>query len=190
MIQRRHEGNVEDRPFEDESFDVVLSIFGHMFALHPEIALKEMLRVTKSGGCIGFTIWPAAELLNGKMFEAIAKHMTSVPLSPSNNNSPRHHNHILQCNVEIQKSYRRLDINDNVKDIHFEEGVDKMPLSSPNHYWKMLSTKFGPIIKTIQTLKDTQKIKSLKKDILKAIMPHFHDNILKLDYLITVTKKE
>ncbi len=41
------EGNVEDLPFEDESFDVVLSSFGHMFAPHPEVAIKEMLRVTK-----------------------------------------------------------------------------------------------------------------------------------------------
>jgi ubiquinone/menaquinone biosynthesis C-methylase UbiE len=118
MIQREHEGNVED-----ESFDVILSIFGHMLALHPEIDLKEMLRVTKSGGCIGFTIWHTAELLNGKMFEAIAKHMPSVPLSPSNNNSPSSHNHILQCIVEIQKSYRRLDIIGYLKDIHFEEGI-------------------------------------------------------------------
>jgi ubiquinone/menaquinone biosynthesis C-methylase UbiE len=118
MIQREHERNVEDG-----SFDVILSIFGHMFALHPEIDLKEMLRVTKSGGCIGFTIWSTAELLNGKMFEAIAKHMPSVPLSPSNNNSPSRHNHILQCIVEIQKSYRRLDINGYLKYIHFEEGI-------------------------------------------------------------------
>ena len=41
------EGNVEDLPFEDESFDVVLSSFGHMFSPHPEVAINEMLRVTK-----------------------------------------------------------------------------------------------------------------------------------------------
>ena len=70
------EGNVEDLPFEDESFDVVLSSFGHMFAPHPEVAIKEMLRVTKSGGGgrIAFATWPA-ELANGRLFEAIAKHM-------------------------------------------------------------------------------------------------------------------
>src|SRR4028119_972727 len=33
-------GDVECLPFEDESFDVVLSSFGHMFAPHPEIAIK------------------------------------------------------------------------------------------------------------------------------------------------------
>jgi ubiquinone/menaquinone biosynthesis C-methylase UbiE len=41
------EGNVKDLPFEDEIFDVVSSIFGYMFALHAEIAIKAMLRVQK-----------------------------------------------------------------------------------------------------------------------------------------------
>ncbi len=44
------DGDVEDLPFGDDSFDVVLSSFGHMFAPHPEVVIKEMLRVTKSGG--------------------------------------------------------------------------------------------------------------------------------------------
>ena len=37
------EGNVKDLSFEDESFDVVLSSFGHMFSPHPEVAINEML---------------------------------------------------------------------------------------------------------------------------------------------------
>ena len=32
------------------SFSVVLSSFGHIFAPNPEVAIKEMLCVTKSGG--------------------------------------------------------------------------------------------------------------------------------------------
>ncbi len=41
------EENVEDLPFEDESFDVVLSSFGHMFAPYPEIAIKECYELQK-----------------------------------------------------------------------------------------------------------------------------------------------
>lgn len=62
----------------------------------------------------------------------------------------------------------------------------KIPLSSPNHYWKMAITKMGPIINAINNLKDAQKIEDLKMDLLKAILlPYFHDNTLNLDYLIT-----
>jgi len=50
------EANVENLPFEDEIFDVVLSIFGHMFApSHPEVAMKEMIRVAKPGSRITFS---------------------------------------------------------------------------------------------------------------------------------------
>ncbi len=49
------EGDAEDLPFEDESFDVVLSTFGHIFAPNQELAGKEMLRVLKKSGRLGFT---------------------------------------------------------------------------------------------------------------------------------------
>ena len=99
------EGNVEDLPFEDESFDVVLSSFGHMFAPNPEIAIKEMLRVTKRKGRIAFATWPA-ELANGRLFEAIAKHM---PYSSANKDTTsRYPSHLLQCNGEFQKLYRNV----------------------------------------------------------------------------------
>jgi ubiquinone/menaquinone biosynthesis C-methylase UbiE len=76
------ETNVENLPFEDEKFDVVLSSFGHMFATHPQVAIKEMLRVTKPGGRIAFSTWPA-ELVNGKLFDIITKYIASSSPSPS-----------------------------------------------------------------------------------------------------------
>src|SRR5262245_5758702 len=36
-----HVGDVEELPFPDGSFDVVLSQFGHMFAPRPDLAVKE-----------------------------------------------------------------------------------------------------------------------------------------------------
>jgi hypothetical protein len=77
-----------------------------------------------------------------------------------------------------------------VKNIHFERGTLNLPLSSPNHYWKVLSTKFGHIINVIQTLgNESEKIESLRTDFVDAIVPFIHENILRLDYLITVSKK-
>jgi ubiquinone/menaquinone biosynthesis C-methylase UbiE len=43
-----HSWDVEDLPFEDASFDVVVSRFGHMFAHRPSVALSEMLRGTQT----------------------------------------------------------------------------------------------------------------------------------------------
>ena len=58
------EGDVEALPFEESSFDVVLSQFGHMFAPRAEVATREMLRVLKPAGRIAFSTWPP-ELLTG-----------------------------------------------------------------------------------------------------------------------------
>ena len=43
------QGDAEDLPFPDNSFDVVFSSLGHMFTPSPEVAAKEMVRVTKEG---------------------------------------------------------------------------------------------------------------------------------------------
>jgi SAM-dependent methyltransferase len=44
-------------PFEDHSFDVVASTFGHMFAPDQEAAARELVRVCRPGGTIGLCCW-------------------------------------------------------------------------------------------------------------------------------------
>ena len=184
------EGDAENLPFEDGSFDVVLSSFGHMFASQPKAAMREMLRVMEPGGRIAFATWPP-EHANGKMFEAMAKHVPPIPppstLSPfsSHNNMPSPPSPMQWGHPEVVKKRLGSD----VRDIHFERGVIKKPVLSPNHYWETSSTKGGALIQAIQTIKDPQKIESLRNDILQAIVPYLCENILRLDYLITVATK-
>ena len=63
---------MENLPYNDASFDYVLSQFGHMFAPRHDIALSEMLRVLKPKGIIAFSTWPP-ELLTGRLFALTAK---------------------------------------------------------------------------------------------------------------------
>jgi SAM-dependent methyltransferase len=51
------EGRADALPFEDESFDRVLSVFGHTFAPRPERDASELLRVCRPGGAIGICGW-------------------------------------------------------------------------------------------------------------------------------------
>lgn len=170
------EYNAEDLPFGGESFDVVVSSFGHMFAQNPEVAIKEMLRVLKRGGRVAFATWPA-ELVNGKLAEVMARHL------PAQNNPPPSP---MQWGIPDVVQNR---LGSGVKEIHFERGFVNIPILSPNHYWRMTSTKSGPLIQVIQNLKDAQKVESLKKDVLQAIAPYTHDNMLRLDYLVTMATK-
>ncbi len=176
------EGDVENLPFEDNSFDVVLSSFGHMFAPQSDVAIGEMIRVTKPGGRIAFATWPP-EHANGRMFDTMAKHISNISSSDNNPSPPP--SPMQWGNPDVVK--KRLG--GKVTGIHFERGVIKKPVLSPNHYWQTASTKGGTLMQAIQTLKDPQKVEDLKKDILQAIAPYMHDNVLRLYYLITLATK-
>ena len=66
------EGDAESLPFEDASFDVVLSLIGAMFAPRPDLVARELLRVCSPGGTIAMGNW-TAEGFVGLMFKTIAK---------------------------------------------------------------------------------------------------------------------
>lgn len=51
------EGNAEELPYDDESFDVVLSMFGLMFAARQERIEPELRRVVRRGGQIALANW-------------------------------------------------------------------------------------------------------------------------------------
>src|SRR4029077_2546755 len=51
------QADAEALPFPDESFDVVVSTFGVMFAPDQERSAAEMVRVCKRGGKIGLANW-------------------------------------------------------------------------------------------------------------------------------------
>ncbi len=66
------DGDAEDLPFPDASFDVVLSTFGTMFAPDQERTANELLRVCRPGGKIGLANFPPDSLAAG-FFRAAAK---------------------------------------------------------------------------------------------------------------------
>src|SRR5215204_6592611 len=73
------EGDAQALPFEDKSFDYVLSTFGAMFAPDQEKAAAELLRVCRSGGKIGMANWPPRGLIGGGMFRIVAEHAPPPP---------------------------------------------------------------------------------------------------------------
>lgn len=73
--------DAEDLPFEDETFDVVTSLIGAMFAPRPERVASELARVCVPGGTIAMGNWTAAGFV-GKMFKTFARFI-SPPGMPS-----------------------------------------------------------------------------------------------------------
>lgn len=76
------EGDAEALPYEDATFDAVVSLIAAMFASHPELVASELTRVCRPGGIIAMANWTGPGFV-GQMFKAIAKH-----IAPSGMPSP------------------------------------------------------------------------------------------------------
>jgi ubiquinone/menaquinone biosynthesis C-methylase UbiE len=68
------EADAEALPFDDGSFDAVLSTFGCMFTPNPPRAAAEMLRVCRRGGRIGMANWTPEGFI-GQVFKLLGKHV-------------------------------------------------------------------------------------------------------------------
>jgi SAM-dependent methyltransferase len=64
------EADAERLPFEDESFDVVMSAIGVMFAPHHQDAADELVRVCRPGGTIALLSWTPEGMI-GALFRAM-----------------------------------------------------------------------------------------------------------------------
>jgi ubiquinone/menaquinone biosynthesis C-methylase UbiE len=68
------EGDAEQLPFPDEHFDVVMSMFGAMFAPDPERVASELAHVCRHGGRLAMANW-TPEGFTGKMLRLSSRHV-------------------------------------------------------------------------------------------------------------------
>jgi SAM-dependent methyltransferase len=72
------EGDAEALPYEDASFDAVVTMYGAMFAPRPELVAAELKRVCKPGGIIAMANWTPAGFI-GQMFKASTAYIPPPP---------------------------------------------------------------------------------------------------------------
>ncbi|HEX8121077.1 MAG TPA: class I SAM-dependent methyltransferase [Solirubrobacteraceae bacterium] len=70
--------DAEALPFEDASFDVVMSSLGAMFAPRHEVTARELLRVVRPGGTLGMANW-TPEGMVGQMFKLMGPYAPPPP---------------------------------------------------------------------------------------------------------------
>jgi SAM-dependent methyltransferase len=72
------EGDAEALPYEDASFDAVISCVGVMFAPHHQAAADELLRVARPGAKIGLLSWTPEGFI-GQMFATMKPYAPPPP---------------------------------------------------------------------------------------------------------------
>lgn len=75
------EGDAEQMPYGDCSFDCVVTMFGAMFAPRPERVAAEMARVLKPGGRLAMANWTPGSF-TGQMFKVGARYNTAPSRVP------------------------------------------------------------------------------------------------------------
>ncbi len=75
------QGDAEALPYEDNTFDLVMTMFGAMFAPRPDVTAGELVRVCKPGGTIAMANWtPTGH--SGQMFKLAVKYLPPPDMPP------------------------------------------------------------------------------------------------------------
>jgi SAM-dependent methyltransferase len=173
------EADVEDLPFEDASFDAVLSTFGAMFAPNPQRVAAEVLRVCRRGGKIGFANWTPDGFI-GQLFKTIGKHVAP----PAGVESPA----LWGTNQRIDELFGAQGAAIQIQTRQFV-----FRYRSPEHWLDIFKTYYGPVLKAFAAL-DVKAQPALAADLIALIdrFNHARDGsmVAPSDYLeIVITRK-
>jgi ubiquinone/menaquinone biosynthesis C-methylase UbiE len=170
------EGDAEDIPFPDASFDVVLSTLGAMFAPNQEKTAGELLRVCRPGGKIGMANWTPNGFV-GEMFRVTGKHVPPPPgLRPPA---------LWGTEERLQELFGDLAVATQV----FRRRNFVFRYRSVDHWLEVFRTYYGPVAKAFAAL-DAEHQQAYADD-LRALVARFnraHDGTVAVpsDYLEVV----
>lgn len=146
------QADAEALPFEDASFDAIVSTYGVMFASRPEAAAAELARVCRRGGRIALTTWLRGSSVEA-MFDVMRRYM---PASPGQ--APR-------SPFEWGRVDRIRELLGQAFDLRFEEGVSFYREPSAEAAWQTFSTGYGPTRALAASL-DGDRREALRADFI------------------------
>ena len=132
------EGDAEAMPFDDASFDAVISCVGVMFAPDHQRAASELLRVCKPGGTIALASWCPDSFI-GELFRTTAKH---VP-QPAGLQPP---------GLWGTEDRVRSLFGDGVSEVRARRRTYNFRYRSPRHFVDTFRTYYGPTHKAFAAL--------------------------------------
>ena len=174
------EGDAEELPFDDQSFDVVLSTFGCMFAPNHRAAASEIARVLRPGGRMGIAAWrPDGSI--GRFFVTIVKY---APPPPPDFQPPP----LWGVRDHVSGLFEGLGI-----DLEFEDSAAHWRFDSLDETVEEYSTKFGPIVQLRPLLEPEGRWEALNDDLREMFeglaYPEDGGVAFDGDYLITRGEK-
>lgn len=167
------EGDAENLPYPENSFDIVISQFGHMFAPRADSVVQEIHRVLKPGGLFAFASWPPEHLM-GRVFALVDSYgdsATFITSSPELWGDP----HVITKRLENL-----------FETPFFERGVMLTPALSKSHRRLAFERSFGPLRQVMQGLaNEPEKLTQLREVMDNLIEPFCINNQCHQSYLMS-----
>lgn len=146
--------DAEALPFNDASFDAVLSTFGVMFSPDQAQAAAELVRVCRPGGRIGLANWTPAGFI-GQMFKTLARQLPPPPgLMPPSLWGVESHLHSL--------------FGEHAAAISVTPRVFNFRYRSAAHFIEVFRTWYGPVHKAFAAL-PADKAEALEHDLTELL---------------------
>jgi len=136
-------GDAEQLPYEDDSFDIVSSSFGAIFAPDHAAVARELARVTRAGGRIGLTAWDPEGGI-GDFFRLMGRFQPPPPEGAGNPldwGREGHARDLLEADFELRF----------VRDSTLQTG------KSGEEVWQIFVTSFGPVKTLYESLDDEKR---------------------------------
>ena len=172
-------GDCEAIAFADASFDVVLSVYGSMFAPNAERAAMELLRVCRPGGRIGMANW-TPDGFWGQTFGLVGKYLPP----PAGVRPPAEWG----TQIRLAELFGR-----GIVSTRIARRSALFRFRSSAHWIEVFSQYFGPIIRVRAALDDERRKDFLAK--LDSTLNHFNKSgddtlVVSADYLeVVMTRK-
>jgi len=147
------EADAERLPFEDASFDVVVSVFGVMFTADHARTAAEMTRVCRPGGRIGLVNWTPDSFV-GQIFKIIGTYVPAPAIA-----SPASWGTVEKLVKLFAPAAHR---------IRTERKAFVFRYRSPEHLLEVMRTYYGPMNKTFAAL-DSARQAAFAADLLALI---------------------
>jgi SAM-dependent methyltransferase len=156
-LQIRYEvGDAEQLPYGDESFDVVSSSFGAIFAPDHAAVARELARVCRPGGRIGLTAWDPEGGVGDFRLQG-----TFQPPPPPGAGNP----------LEWGREEHARELLEDDFDLRFVRGMDPQIGESGEQLWQLFLSSFGPL-KTLYGSLDKTRREELHRAYLDYYASH------------------
>jgi ubiquinone/menaquinone biosynthesis C-methylase UbiE len=166
------EGDAEQLPFPDASFDVVLSAFGCMFAPRHEVAAHELTRVLRPGGRLVVTAWTPHGAM-GQFFKTIGAYM---PPPPPEVQPPV----LWGAEPHVTQLFEGTGV-----ELEFEhDSVQIPPFDTVDEGVEYMTSKFGPLIMARPFVEQSGRW----DDLITELAGFIADNDA-AEYLVTIGRK-